>query len=70
MRMKFKDIQSKTDAELAELVQEQREALRDARFSATGAGRHDLKKLRDAKQQIAWSLTELNARRKTAASKQ
>ena len=66
--MKFNDIQSKSDAELAELVQEQREALREARFSATGAGLRDLKKIREAKQQIAWALTELNARRKTTAA--
>jgi ribosomal protein L29 len=49
-------------------VSEQRIALRDARFAATGAGQRDLKKIREAKQQIAWALTELNARRNQPAT--
>lgn len=67
--MKYQDIKSKSTAELAELVQEKRTDLREARFAATGAGQRDLKKIRDAKQQIAWALTELNARRNQPATK-
>lgn len=67
--MNYKEVQKKTDAELATLVQENRESLRDVRFGTAGAGSRDLKKIRAAKQVIAWSLTELSARRNATAPK-
>ena len=61
--MNYKDIQKKSDQELTTLVKEQREALRGVRFTSTGMGSNDVKKVREAKQIIAWCLTEQNARR-------
>lgn len=61
--MKYIDIAKKSDQELTELVQTERENLRDVRFGTAGVGSRDLKKIRTAKQSIAWALTELSARR-------
>ncbi len=61
--MKYTDIAKKSDQELTELVQTERENLREVRFGTAGAGSRDLKKVRTAKQTIAWALTELSARR-------
>jgi ribosomal protein L29 len=66
--MKYQDIAKKSDQELAELVQTEREALREVRFGATGAGARDVKKIRTAKRAIAHALTELSARRRSASS--
>lgn len=65
----YKDIQKKSDAELVTLVKEDREALREARFKAAGAGSGNVKTIREAKQRIAHALTELNARTRSAANK-
>ena len=61
--MKNKDITKKSDTELAELVQTERENLREVRFGTGGTGSRDLKKVRTAKTTIARALTELSARR-------
>jgi len=61
--MNYKDIAAKNDKDLAELVQSERENLRDVRFGTAGAGSRDLKKVRSAKTTIARALTELSARR-------
>ncbi|MFT5849979.1 MAG: ribosomal protein L29 [Patiriisocius sp.] len=63
----YKDIQKKTDAEIVTLVTEKREALRVYRFSAAGAGNADASTIRNAKKEIAQSLTELNARNREQA---
>lgn len=68
MHMKYQDIAKKSDQELAELVQAERENLREVRFGTAGAGSRDLKKVRTAKRTIAQALTELSARRKSASS--
>jgi ribosomal protein L29 len=65
----YKDIQKKSDAELATMVQENREALRTARFGTAGAGTADVKKIREAKQDTARALTELNARKRSESNK-
>lgn len=62
-------MQKKSDAELATLVQESREALRSARFGTAGAGNSDVKKVREAKTNIARALTELNARKRSETNK-
>lgn len=67
--MKYKDIVKKTDAELVALVREQREVLRTVRFGTAGAGSGDVKKVREAKTQIAWALTEQTARRSATTAK-
>ena len=61
----YKDIQKKSDAELTSMVKDQREALREARFGAAGAASRDVKKIREAKKDIARSLTELGARKRS-----
>jgi len=66
--MNYKDIQAKSDAELVELVQTERAALRDVRFSSAGMGSNDVKKVRSAKAAIARALTELSARRTGTAN--
>ncbi len=65
----YKEIQKKSDAELVKLVQENREALRTARFGTAGAGSADVGKVRTAKKEIARCLTELNARKRKEANK-
>lgn len=65
----YKDIQKKSDQDLVASVQENREALRTARFGIAGAGNADVKKVRDAKKDIARCLTELNARKRNEANK-
>ena len=59
----------KSEQELTELVQTERANLRDVRFGTAGAGSRDLKKVRTAKQTIAWALTELSARRHSNGNK-
>ncbi len=61
--MKYSDLQKQSDAEIASHVQAKREELREVRFGTAGMGSRDLKKVRSAKQEIAWGLTELSARR-------
>ena len=65
----YKDIAKKKDAELATLVQEQREVLRSARFGAAGTGTRNVQKVREARRLIAQGLTELNARARGIAKK-
>ncbi len=67
--MNYKDIAKKTDAELTTLVREQREVLRTVRFGTGGVGSGDVQKVRDARKQIAWALTEATARRNASAAK-
>ncbi len=67
--MNYKDIAQKTDAELVTLVREQREILRTVRFGTGGVGSGDVKKIREARQVIAWALTEASARRNASATK-
>lgn len=67
--MNYKDIAKKTDAELVTFVREQREVLRTVRFGTGGVGSGDVKKVREARQMIAWALTEASLRRKSSAAK-
>ena len=68
--MNYKDIAKKSDAELVELVREQREALRGVRFSGTGMVGGESGKVREARRMIAWALTEQSARSKSSAPKE
>lgn len=65
----YKDIQKKSDKELAEMVQANRESLRTARFGTAGAGTADVKTIREAKKTTAQALTELNARKRSETNK-
>lgn len=66
----YKDIQKKSDQDLAAHVTEKRAELRKFRFGTAGAGTRDVKAARTAKKEIARSLTELNARARTVTSKE
>lgn len=57
--MKYQDIIKKDDQALKDLVKENREVLRNARFATTGS---DQKDVRQAKKTIARCLTALAAR--------
>ena len=67
--MNYKDIVEKTDAELATLVTKEREALRAIRFGTGGVGSGDVKKIREARQIVAWAMTEATLRRNASATK-
>lgn len=58
----MKDIKKKSDKDLTEFVQEKREEVRSFRFGVAGAGTRDVRKVREAKKNIARALTEQNAR--------
>ncbi len=61
--MSKKDIQQKSDKDLASFVQEKREELRTFRFKASGSGMRDVKVFRNTKKDIARALTALNGRK-------
>jgi|AntRauTorcE11897_2_1112592.scaffolds.fasta_scaffold00909_13 ribosomal protein L29 len=54
--------ENKSDKELEELLKEKREALREMRFSLTGASSEDIKDKRRHKKDVARILTEMRAR--------
>ncbi|NCN52614.1 50S ribosomal protein L29 [Candidatus Parcubacteria bacterium] len=58
----MKDIQKKSDADLAKFIEEKREALREIRFKTAGSGMRDVKEIRNIKREVAQGLTERNAR--------
>ena len=58
----MKDIQKKKDTDLVKHVEEKRAELRKFRFGVAGAGTRDVKAAKNAKKEIARTLTELNAR--------
>jgi ribosomal protein L29 len=60
--MNYSDIQKKTDAELAILVNENRETLRQERFKDKFTRKASV--IKNAKQTIAQALTELTSRRR------
>lgn len=62
----YKDIQKKDDKQLADYVAQKREEARKFRFGTAGAGTRDVRAIRAAKKEVARSLTELNARKRTA----
>lgn len=66
----YKELQKKSDKELVAHVAEKRQELRKFRFGTAGAGARDVKAARTAKQEIARSLTELNARKRTPGNKE
>lgn len=65
--MKYQDIIKKSEAELLADIAAQREVLREARFSSTGA---DQKKVREAKTLIAQCHTALSAQREASKDNQ
>lgn len=66
----MKDIQKMKDAELVAHVNEKRQELRKFRFGVAGAGTRDVKAARNAKKEIARTLTELANRKNTEAKKE
>ena len=65
----YKEIQKKSDKDLVSHVQEKREEVRTFRFGTAGAGTRDVRAVRNAKKEIARSLTELTARKKAESKK-
>jgi len=61
------DIQKKTNKDLVEFVGEKREELRGLRFSASGSGMRDARKMRNTRKEIARGIGELNKRRSGTA---
>ena len=69
MRMsKMKDIKAKNDTDLANYVQEKREAVRKCRFSIAGSRPRNVRQIRADKKEIARALTEQTARTKESKS--
>lgn len=69
MRMsKMKDIKAKNDTDLANYVQEKREAVRKFRFSIAGSRPRNVRQIRADKKEIARALTEQTARTKESKS--
>lgn len=64
----YKEIQKKSDKDLAAHVAQKRAELRKFRFGTAGAGTRDVKAAKLAKKEIARSLTELTARKHTEAT--
>lgn len=64
---KMQDIQKKSDSELIELVQSNRETVRQERFKDKVARKAGI--IRNAKTEIARALTELNTRRNNKETK-
>lgn len=60
--MKAKDISTKTNADLAKLLAEKREALRIFRFGAAGAKTKNVKEGRHIRKDIARILTVMNGK--------
>ena len=56
------EIQQKNNAELMKYIDETRDELRKLRFSASGSGVRNTRTIRNARKEIARSLTELNKR--------
>lgn len=56
------DYSKKTEKELVELLEEKREALREQRFTLTGASGEDVRDKRQNRKDIARILTELRSR--------
>ena len=59
----YKEIQKKSDKDLVAHIEEKREEVRKFRFNAAGAGARDVRVIRNAKKEIARSLTALNTRK-------
>ncbi len=66
----MKEIRKKDDKGLIEYVNEKREEVRAFRFGVAGAGTRDVRAVRTAKKEIARSLTELSARKRSVANKE
>ena len=60
----MKDIQRTNEGELAKILREKREALRNFRFGASGSKLKNVKEGKSIRKEIAQILTELTARRK------
>lgn len=59
---KMSDIKNKDAGQLATLIAEKREELRQIRFAVAGSKARDVKKTREAKTDIARAFTALNSR--------
>lgn len=62
----MKEIRKKDEKSLVAYVNEKREEVRSFRFGTAGAGTRNVKAVREAKKEIARSLTELSARKRTS----
>lgn len=55
------DIKNKNAAQLSTFIAEKREELRQARFAVAGSKARDVKKIREAKKDVARAFTAANA---------
>ena len=62
----MKEIKAKNDKDLAEYVNEKREAVRKFRFSLAGSRPRNVRQIRADKKEIARALTEQTVRNKEA----
>jgi len=62
----MKEIRKKDEKSLVAYVNEKREEVRSFRFGTAGAGTRNVKAVRAAKKEIARSLTELSARKRSS----
>ncbi len=65
----MKEIRKKDEKGLIAYVEEKREEVRAFRFGTAGAGTRNVRAVRAAKKEIARTLTELNARKRTESNK-
>jgi ribosomal protein L29 len=63
----MQDLRKKSDAELAEMVQAARKSIKDERFKDAFSRKAAV--IRNAKKEVARSLTELNTRRNSNETK-
>ncbi len=66
----MKEIRKKDEKGLIEYVNEKREEVRAFRFGTSSGGTRDVRAVRTAKKEIARSLTELSARKRSSANKE
>lgn len=66
----MKEIQSKSDKDLATYINEKREAVRQFRFTMAGSRTRNVRQVRADKKEVARALTEQTKRTKAAANAQ
>ncbi len=60
--MSYKEIKKKSDSELVDYVNQQREIIRNFRFNTSGSANRDVSSFHSAKKEVARALTEINSR--------
>lgn len=66
--MEFKELKTKTEAELQKILAESREKLRELRFKDANKQLKDIRQIRKVRETVSQVLTILNAMKKTPAA--